>query len=317
MSSRLHNLPPVYVEETCERRPQPRWLEGFMQVVNETWPHPDHLLINLGRTASNFKTHSMNDCMEALVRGAAGGLGKRGIMSTYRQRALSVATPQPMDYCEAQRRGWGAPPDEPDLLHNLALQHALGARDRDGSCQHATVLHCSSHFSCEDHAPNPCLPALALPAQLPERIDLLIADHLSYPQEGAQPAIYAEALLNRVQLHLSGPLPPTIILNVLPILNHMRYLKELRELFDHRMSCIMNPSICRTTCPTDFVGVPIPEDITSDAESKTAAVARFYGATMFSQAFNLHNMIQDQVHVALNMTECELFGLMYEDSVSP
>lgn len=163
----------------------------------------------------------------------------------------------------------------------------------------------------------PCVPAHALPAQLPERIDLLIADHLSYPQEGSQPAIYAEALLNRVQLHLNGPLPPTIILNVLPILNHMRYPKELRELFDHKMSCIMNPSICRTTCPTDFVGVPIPEDITSDAESKTAAVARFYGATMFSQAFNLHNMIQDQVHVALNMTECELFGLMYEDSVSP
>ncbi|KIY99296.1 hypothetical protein MNEG_8663 [Monoraphidium neglectum] len=43
--------PHIYGGATGEGGPawvQTGWLTYFMRVVNETWPHPDHLLVNAG-----------------------------------------------------------------------------------------------------------------------------------------------------------------------------------------------------------------------------------------------------------------------------
>jgi hypothetical protein len=38
-----------------------RWLAGFLSLINTTWPHKGHILINLGMPAMTFYSHSESE----------------------------------------------------------------------------------------------------------------------------------------------------------------------------------------------------------------------------------------------------------------
>jgi hypothetical protein len=50
---------------------QTGWLAYFMRAVNETWPHPDHLLINAGRGGATPAAVANGMCVEASLPAAA------------------------------------------------------------------------------------------------------------------------------------------------------------------------------------------------------------------------------------------------------
>lgn len=49
----------------CDWKPEKEgWLRAFMQFVNTTWPHPDHLLVNAGAAGLVLENYANARCIE-------------------------------------------------------------------------------------------------------------------------------------------------------------------------------------------------------------------------------------------------------------
>ncbi|GAX75874.1 hypothetical protein CEUSTIGMA_g3317.t1 [Chlamydomonas eustigma] len=54
----------VYYRSHCTKHAQTRWLTAFMHLINTTWPHPEHLLVNNGLAGTPINGHSEASCVE-------------------------------------------------------------------------------------------------------------------------------------------------------------------------------------------------------------------------------------------------------------
>ncbi|GAX85957.1 hypothetical protein CEUSTIGMA_g13373.t1 [Chlamydomonas eustigma] len=65
----VEQLGPAYMNPRCSESSYPSdgWLSRFMYMINHTWPHGDHLLINHGISAMSFHAFAHGSCLERYI----------------------------------------------------------------------------------------------------------------------------------------------------------------------------------------------------------------------------------------------------------
>ncbi len=116
--------------------------------------------------------------------------------------------------------------------------------------------------------PSPLLAGTCLEYMLPAKADLLLLEHLPY-LEGSEPVLGMERLLHRLQLHFNSTLPPVVFLNM------HRALHQGIPTYDADDRCIRNIKLCPSECPSSFKALPEPDSVSSEAEMRTHALARW------------------------------------------